>query len=80
VPGEKRTRRVMGQGPLTESEETMSRCRMRGLARTIAWVCVGGVLLQSSCSLAVQDVFARWSADVVGEYIWLTLERFMAGS
>lgn len=65
---------------MIESEETMSQCRMRGLARAMAWVCVGGLLLQSSCSLAVQDVLARWSADVVGGYIWLTLGRFMAGS
>ncbi|MBN1510132.1 MAG: hypothetical protein JW955_25015 [Sedimentisphaerales bacterium] len=80
MPGEKRTRRVAGQGPLIESEETMGQCRMSGLARTIASVCVGGLLLQSSCSLVVQDVLVRGSADVVGGYIWLILERFMAGT
>lgn len=50
---------------------------MRRLARLIAWLSVGGALLQSSCSLAVQDAIISSFASFLGDYISALLQRFV---
>jgi hypothetical protein len=54
-----------------------NRTWVRRVARVIAWASVGGALLQTSCSLAVEDAIVSSFASFLGDYISAILQRFI---
>jgi len=50
---------------------------MRRLMRALAWACVGGMLIQSSCSLTVQNAVYSALAQFISNYISAILQQYV---
>jgi hypothetical protein len=50
---------------------------MSRVARLIAWLALGGAVLQTSCSLTLQDAIVSAFAQFVSNYVAAILERFV---
>ena len=50
---------------------------MRRLMRALAWVCVGGMVIQSSCSVTMQDALYSAVAQFLNDYISSILQQYV---
>jgi hypothetical protein len=45
--------------------------------RVVAWMVAGGIVLQASCGLAIQDAVVSAAANFIGDYIAAILARYL---
>jgi hypothetical protein len=50
---------------------------MRRLMRALAWVCVGGMVIQASCSLTLQNAVYSAVAQFLSDYISAILQQYV---
>ncbi len=51
--------------------------RMRRLVRALAWLSIGGMVIQSSCSLTMQNAVYSAVAQFLSDYISAILQRYV---
>ncbi len=49
----------------------------RRLMRVLAWMCVGGMVIQSSCSVTMQDAIYSAVAQFLQDYISSILQQYV---
>jgi hypothetical protein len=57
-----------------------NRKRTSRTLRLAAWMIAGGIVLQTSCEVAMQDAIVKAGANFVGDYIAAMLARFLPAS
>jgi hypothetical protein len=50
---------------------------MRRLMRALAWMCVGGMVIQASCSLTLQNAVYSAVAQFLSDYISAILQQYV---
>ncbi len=55
----------------------MKRSWMHRFVRMVAWVAAGGALLQTSCTLQLQDALVSTFADFLSQYLAALLQQLI---